>query len=352
MTLPRPTLATIIDRVQSDIEANLPGADARLRRTPERALALATAGASHGLHGHIAYLGSQIIFDTAESVFLRRWAAAFGVTPKDPAAANGTITVTGTPATSVPLGTTWERSDGVQFVSTSAVVLPGGGSESVPVEAVDAGIDPNTDESTTVSLTSPIAGVDTDATVESPGLRNGTDAETDASLLARLLLRAQTPSAGGGPGEYVIWALEQPAVTRAWEYPQALGAGTVLVRYMTDGATADGIPSPSSVTAMQAHLEAKAPLTATVTALAPIASPMNPSIALTPDTAAVRATVEAELDDLVLRRSAPGGTVLLSQIDESISRAAGEEDHTLVSPTADVVEATGYITTLGTITWV
>jgi len=353
MSLSRPTLATLIDRVQNDIEGNLPGADARLRRTPERAFALALGGASHGMHGHIAFLGDQIIPDRATDDFMKRWAAFWGVFPKTPTKAAGIVQVSGVPLSPVPLGTIWDRADGVQFISTSAGTIGVSPATAlIPVEAVEPGIDGNTDAATELELSAPVAGIFGPAVVQDPGIYNGTDVETNASLLARLLLRVQTMPTGGGPGDYVYWAMTQATTTRAWEYPRGLGAGTVLVRFMTDDATADGIPSAGAVTSMQTLLESYAPIDTVVTALAPIASPMNPSISITPDTAAIRAAVEAELLDLLRRRSSPGGSILLSQIDESISRAAGEEDHTLVSPTADIVEATGYITTLGTISWV
>lgn len=352
MPFSRPTLATIVDRVQADIETRLPGADARLRRTPEHAIGRSVSGVAHGLHGHLRYVADQIIADTAESAYLRRQASAYGITPKDPSAAEGTITLTGTPASTCPSGTVWQRSDGTEYTLDSLATIGGGGSVSAAITASDPGASPNTDTGTTLSLQSPVAGIDSDATVEDPGIRNGTNAESDESLLARLLLRRQTPPSGGGPGDYVKWAFEVAGVTRAWEYPKALGAGTVLVRFMTDDATADGIPTGAKVTEVQAYLDARAPLTATVTALAPIASPFDPTIEILPDTAAVRAAVEAELEDLILRRSEPGGLLYLSQVDEAISRAAGEQTHDLTVPTDDVQEATGYITTMGTITWV
>ena len=103
---------------------------------------------------------------------------------------------------------------------------------------------------------------------------------------------------------------------------------------------------------VQAHLDAAAPVTAAVTAYAPIADTLAPTIAVTPNTAAVQAAVQAELEAYVLRTSAPDTTHYLSQINEAISLAAGEVDHTLHLPAADVVVPPGHLLVLGAITWV
>ena len=146
------------------------------------------------------------------------------------------------------------------------------------------------------------------------------------------------------------WALEVPGVTRAWVYPLEQGSGTVVVRFVRDG-DASIIPDAAAVALVQAHIDAVRPVTAAATVLAPVASPVNYQIQLTPNTAAVRAAVEAELRDLHLREAIPSGTLLLSHINEAISIAAGETDHVLVAPVANVSPGVGYIATFGSITW-
>ncbi|RYE88861.1 MAG: baseplate J protein, partial [Oxalobacteraceae bacterium] len=59
-----------------------------------------------------------------------------------------------------------------------------------------------------------------------------------------------------------------------------------------------------------------------------------------------------ELRDLLVREAAPGKTLLLSHIREAVSTAAGETDHVLVSPAANVVPPTGHMPTFGSIAWV
>ena len=350
MPFERPTLTTLIGRAISDIETRLDGSDARLRRSFENVIARVVAGAAHGLHGHLVFLSKQIFPDTAESKFLRRWAGIWGKPPKDPAKATGIVTATGIDTTVIAQGTAWTRADGVEFTS-DAIATISGASITITVTATVSGADGNTDAATLLTLVTPITDIDADATVDGSGLVEGADAEIDAALLVRLLLRIQTPPSGGGPTDYVQWALDVAGVTRAWEFPAELGLGTVSIRFVVD-AEADIIPVAGQVTQVQTYIDTKAPITAVVTVVAPIEVNLNASITTTPDTAAIRAAIDTELEAYLLREAAPGVTLLLSQINEAISLATGEVDHVLNSPAADVVHTTGQLPTLGTTVWV
>ncbi|RMG60291.1 MAG: baseplate J/gp47 family protein [Gammaproteobacteria bacterium] len=346
----RPDLPTLLARIRADIAQAFPGADATLRRSVFGALAAALAGLAHGLHGRLDWEALQLMPDTAESDRLDRWASIWGVTRKPPAAAAGLVDCTGDDGVLIPAGTLFQRSDGIQFLSEADAIISGGVA-SVSVSAVDPGLAGNTDALAHLTLVSPIAGVDSQALVAAGGLGGGADTETDDALRARLLARIQEPPHGGASFDYVSWALEVSGVTRAWCYPLELGPGTVSVRFMMDDAYADGIPQPADVDAVQAHIDAVRPVTASVTVAAPVAVPLDFTIRLVPNDAATQAAVQAELKDLIRREAEPGGTLLLSHIQEAISIAAGETDHTLVTPTADVTHNTGEIATMGTITW-
>jgi uncharacterized phage protein gp47/JayE len=140
-------------------------------------------------------------------------------------------------------------------------------------------------------------------------------------------------------------------VTRAWVYPGEQGDGTVVLRFMRDD-DADPIPDAGEVAAVQAALDAERPVTATLFVVAPVATPLDFAIQLTPDTTAVRAAVQAELADLLRREAEPGGTILISHLREAIAVAGGETDHVMTVPAANVPHATGQIATMGVITWV
>lgn len=350
MAFNRPTLKTLIDRIAADIESRLPGANARLRRNLLTILGRAQAGAAHGLHGHLEYESRQLFADTADAEHLARIATIWGVTRKAAVAASGPVTFTGTDGSIIPAGTVLQRSDGTDYATDFDDAIEAG-SATVTVTAVEAGASGNTETGSTLSLVAAIAGVDSQATVADPGVTGGADTEPDDELRARLIARIQQPPQGGSRADYERWALEITAVTRAWVYPHELGAGTVVVRIVTDDAPGGLIPDAATVQAVQDHINEKCPVKADARVFAPVAAPLNPTIQLEPNTAAVQAAVEAELQDLLRREAIPGGTIEWSHLNEAISIAAGEVDHVLVVPAADVAHAPSEIATLGVITW-
>jgi uncharacterized phage protein gp47/JayE len=343
MPFSRPDLATLIARAEADIETRLPGADARLRRSNLNVLARVHSGAAHGLYGYLDWIARQVIYDTAETELLERWAGIWGIGRKPAAPA------TGTNGTVIPAGTRLVRSDAAEFL-VDAEATVSGGTAGVLLTADVAGQAGNTAAGSALSLATPIAGISADATVAAGGLTGGADIEADDLLRARFLARIRQPPHGGAAHDYVAWALEIEGVTRAWSYSAELGLGTVTVRFVRDDDVSP-IPDAGEVAAVQAHIDTLRPVTAAVTVVAPVAVPMDFQIQLTPGTAAVKAAVEAELRDLLLREAEPGATILLSHIREAISIAAGETDHDLVSPAADVTHTTGQMATFGSITW-
>lgn len=351
MPFSRPTLKTLVDRAVADINARLPEGDARLSMNILNVLAYVNGGAANGLYGYLDWLSNQILPDTAEQEFLYRWAGIWGITPKDAAPATGSVTLAGSNGATVPAGTLLQRADGQQFQTTADATVAAG-TATASVVAVKAGAAGNTAAAGAVSLVSPVAGIAPAATVAAPGLTGGADVETDAALRMRLLARIQSPPHGGAANDYIGWALEVAGVTRAWVYPGELGAGTVTVRFVRDNDAGGIIPNAGAVAAVQAYLDARRPVTAQLTVVAPVAVPVNIQIqALSPNTGAVQAAIQAELADLLLREAVPGGTIYLSHIRAAISAAAGEANHVLVSPNADVVSATGAMSTMGAITW-
>jgi uncharacterized phage protein gp47/JayE len=348
MSFDRPDLATLLDRARTDIESRLEGADAGLRRSVLGVLATMHAGAAHGLYGYLDYLSAQLMPDTAEVEYLDRWAGIWKIARTPAAKATGTALCSGTSGAVLPAGALLRRADAVEYEVTVETALADGAA-SVPIRARVSGASGNADAGAKLSLASPVPGVQSVAVVEA--CSGGADAETDASLRARLLARIRQAPHGGADFDYAAWALAVPGVTRVWVSPLELGAGTVTVRIMTDETTDDGIPTGESVALVQAALDAARPVTADLTVAAPTPAPLNPQIALSPDTSAVRAAVQAELLDLLRREARPGGTILVSHLREAVSIAAGENDHVLVSPAADVAHATGEIATLGAISW-
>ncbi|MGY1490713.1 baseplate J/gp47 family protein [Methylobacillus pratensis] len=355
MPFNRPSLKDLVNRVLAGIKSRL--TTEQLRRSDAEVYAREIAGASHELHGHLDFISAQVIYDTAESDYLDRWATLWLTQPRIPAAAaSGNVIVTGTDGTVIEAGKVFVSGAGVEYsVETDATVVTG--NALVAVRAVlgrnpaDRGSLGNLAVGETLTLTETIPGIAGAATVATGGLSGGADQEDDASLRARLINRIQEPPHGGSANDYITWALEVPGVTRAWVYPQELGPGTVTIRFMRDDDD-DPIPDAGEVATVQAYIDERRPVTVKECFVAaPIPVQLDFEMSVTPNTSAVRDAVQAELEDLIRREAVPGGGLLLSHINEAISLAPGETDHVLVDPSADVTTGTGQILTMGTITW-
>lgn len=358
MALSRPTLKELIDRVKGDIKAEL-GITTVLRRTFAFAFGKALAGLSHLLHGHLVFVSRQIFPDQAEDEFMVRWATIFGLTRIAATNAKLDITITGTDGSVIPISTLYQRSDGVTY-TTEAEVTIAGGTATATIVADDTGADGNLEVGDAVTLQSPIAGVDAEALVAAINTE-GEDEETLDSLRERVLARMQNPPAGGNAADYIAFAREVAGVTRAWVLPNHLGENTVGVSFVEDD-DVDIIPDAAKVAEVQANVEVQAPVTALVTVFAPSPKVLDMTIAIKPNTIPVQQAVTSELEDL-LRRDAQvagsyqevgvsyDGIIRLSRLNEAISIASGEEDHVIISPTADVIPQTGELVILGTITW-
>ena len=71
MTFRRPTLEQLTAQTETEIRARL-GIGPLLRRSVLAVLARVMAGLAHSGHGFVAWIGKQILPDTAEAEFLER----------------------------------------------------------------------------------------------------------------------------------------------------------------------------------------------------------------------------------------------------------------------------------------
>lgn len=346
----RPTLETLIERTKQDFESRLETKGSVLRRALIAVEGRVMAGASHLMHGHLDFISEQIMPDTAIKTYLRRWASIWNVEPTEATYASGTVEMTGTNGTVIPEGSLLRRSDDIEYESQEDATISGGTAD-LTVEAFEAGENGNADSGVQLTLVSPISGVNSTGTVGEDGIAGGNNEESDESLLSRLLDRIQYPPMGGSEADYKKWAREVAGVTRVWVYPEWLGPGTVGVTFVRDD-DEDIFPSAAEVEEVQDYIDEQRPVTAHVTVFAPIPDPIDYNITLTPSTEAVKAAVEAELEDMTFRDAEPAGTILLSRMNEAISIADGETDHVLNSPVVNHTSAAGHLPVMGTVTWV
>lgn len=354
MPFVRPTLNEIIDRVATDVASRLPGVGTTLlRRSLAGVLARSEAGAAHSLYGYLDFIARQAIPDTAEDEYLLRWAAIWlpdGRKPATFATGINAVQVSGAIGSFMPSGTLLVRSDEVVIRTTADVTLAGT-TGVVSVSAQLAGASGNTAAGIGLQLQQPVTGFNSTAIVVTPGIQGGVDEESLSALQARLIKRIQQPPQGGSVADYETWALAVPGVTKVWVAPLELGPGTVTVRIGNDDVGSNYIPSPAVVAAAQAYIDARRPVTAAVTVLAPVADPRPHSIGLSPNTTTTQNAARAELIDMYAREAVPGGIILLSKVREAVSVANGVLNSAVTVPAADYDAPTGYLPVVGTITW-
>nr|WP_255569265.1 baseplate J/gp47 family protein [Neoroseomonas alba] len=315
-----------------------------------RVLADAAAALAHHQYGYLDWIARQVIPATAEGVYLDRWCRLVGIQRKPATAAGGLAVATGSNGTPIPAGVTLTRSDGVVYAVTAATSIASG-TAALSLLAQGPGIAGNLDAGAALTFATAIPGVTGTATVDADGLTGGGPAESDSALRERLIARLSSPPAGGAAHDYVAWTLEMPGVTRAWCLPLRRGLGTVDVAFVMDDRD-DIFPDAGDITPVQAHIDARRPVTANCLVFAPSAAPINVTITgLDPDTAAVRGAIQAELAAQIQRDAVPGGTIRRSRLIEAVSRAAGETWHTMTVPSGDVTQAAGALAILGTVTF-
>lgn len=341
MTAPRfPTLQELIKRGASDWRYETGSDAAGLPGRPERALVKAQAGQSWQMNQKIAWAIRQFFIRNADDEdLLVSTAASFGVDQKPASRAAGQLDMQGTPLTVIPDGFRWARSDGVLVEAVGAQVLVIGGDFNV--RAVTPGADANTDVGVNYYSVEPLAGLTSPIPV-STEIKGGIDREGMEALRDRLLFRLRNPPGGGTLADYKRWALEVPGVTRAWAFDKDPGLGWVTVLFVRDEDGVDDLifPNPTQIAEVQAYLDARKPGgIAGVVVDAPDQKEAVIEVSLTVDTTAIRAAVLQSIKDMLFQRAEPPAAADVfyrTWIAEAISIAAGEVDHTLVLPAANV----------------
>ncbi|WP_191485373.1 baseplate J/gp47 family protein [Pseudomonas sp. FEN] len=344
MPFETPSLPVLIKRTQGDLAGD------SLRQSDAQVLARTLSGAAFGLYGYLDWIAAQILPDTADETTLERIAALRLRQPRKAAqAASGSVSYSAAAGAVLDAGTLLQTSDGRSYTVTVGGTTSGG-TNTAQIQALDAGSLGNADAGLSLFPVQPVQGIGNTFTVLDPGLSGGVAVESVESLRARVIRSYRIIPNGGSAADYETWALECPGITRAWCRGGYLGPGTVGLFVMRDN---DPVPLPDAgqLALVQAYIEPLRPVTAELHVLAPVLVPVTYTLRLTPDTTATRAAVEAQLRDLHDREGGLGDTLLLTHIAESISSAGGEQDHLLVSPSADVPAATNQLLTFGGCVW-
>ena len=371
MPLLRPGLTTLFQQALNDLQTGPYGDGmALLRWAIGNPVAWALANQSQGQYGYLDYIAQQSNPFTATGEYLEAWAGLVGILRVPAATAAGTWFGAGAAGMPLPAGSGVARGDGFAYATTADAATDANGAVAAAFSAVLAGAAGNCGTGTLLSLSPGVAGINSTGQAAGP-VTGGADLEGDASLRTRMLLRYAEPPQGGASGDYLVWARAVPGVTRAWIDPRGMGAGTVLIYVMFDGAEgqAGGFPQgtggvasadPRDVAATGDQLavaNAIYPLqsaTALVYAVSPVAYPV--AFALHPHTpvpAAVQAAVQTTLDMVFLALASPLGVELdISPFSTAIGAVPGMPAFTLTGSGAPILAPLGSLPVRGAVTYV
>lgn len=356
MPFSRPTLSELRQQTAADINAALPGVDARLRYSNLGIIADLLAALSSGHYGYIDWTAKQQVPFTATDEFLEGWAALKDVTRKPATGASGAATFTATDGKVIPAGTAMNRADGVTYVTT-AEATAAGGSVTAPIAASDTGATTNAVVGVALTLGVGISGISSTGVV-SAAVAGGADIETSDELRSRMLAAYANPPQGGSKADYLEWATSVPGVTRAWVTPLGMGPGTVVIYFMMDDAeaahggfpqgtdgvaaneTRDVVATGDQFVVANAIFE-KQPVTPLVYAVAPLPNTIDITIAGIPDAStATRTAINAAIDAALLSGAVPGGTTNVSAIEAAIAGVAGTAGFVIT----EIVASAGSVT--------
>lgn len=335
-----PTYEALRDSALAIYRNLVPGADISPDSEIYARVCVAAAVAAQNSYG-VKYVEDQAFPDTADLASLLRHAALYGLSRLSPTTSSGTLRITGVPATVVLVGLTGLHADATEFITTSGGVIAGGGTLDVSIDSVTTGSVANKPAGDELEIQSPPVGVDGTATIIAD-CEGGTDIESQAALLERVLARMRAGNAGGTASDYVQWSEAVDGVLQADCLPLRRGAGTVSVAVYSEGVGGYRSPGDAALrAAVLAALDAARPVTADVDvpSITEVAQAVTVAVLEYEDgyeavavRTAVGAAIEAHIYSLVT-----GETLYRSRLGRAISQVPGVLDYDLTVPAANVV---------------
>ncbi|HDR1430093.1 TPA: baseplate J/gp47 family protein, partial [Pasteurella multocida] len=212
-----PTLEDIRNAILRDYQSLEPNADIS-EDSDNFARASALSAVAEGLYAHQKWIIKQFFPDTADTEFLEKHASLRGIRRRNATYASGrSAVITGNEHSQIRIGLLIKTEDNRFYETTESAVIDSSGTVTVVVRSLATGSSQNITQATKASFMSAPVGVQTDVTLSN--VVGGTDAESDTSLLERLLELIRRPPAGGNRYDYRNWALSVDGVDAVYIYP-------------------------------------------------------------------------------------------------------------------------------------
>ena len=327
-----PTLEEIRASLLRDYQTYYPNADTS-EDSDAYARASSLAACAEGIYAHQKWLIKQFFPDTADTEFLEKHAGLRGLRRRNATYAAGKgATVSGNPDAVIAVGLQIKTEDGRFYETTESAVIPASGSVIVAVRSLATGAVQNIKTATKGSFMAAPVGVSTDVVLND--VVGATNAESDSSLLERLLNKIRRPAAGGNKYDYKDWALEVDGVEQAYVYPLRRGLGTVDIAITAD----NGVPSDDTVRRAQEYIDQERPVTA------------KESKVVKPDVTKVNFNIQVKISGVSLNdiKTAinnalrdyfngliPGDDLIVSQCEAVVNNLIGVVDRRFTAPTAN-----------------
>lgn len=327
-----PTLEEIRASILRDYQTYYPNADTS-EDSDAYARASSLAACAEGIYAHQKWLIKQFFPDTADTEFLEKHAGLRGLRRRNATYAAGKgATISGNPDAVIAVGLQIKTEDGRFYETTESAVISASGSAVVAVRSLATGAVQNIKTATKGSFMAAPVGVSTDVVLND--VVGATNAESDSSLLERLLNKIRRPAAGGNKYDYKDWALEVDGVEQAYVYPLRRGLGTVDIAITAD----NGVPSDDTVRRAQEYIDQERPVTA------------KESKVVKPDVTKVHFNIQVKISGVALNdiKTAinnalrdyfngliPGDDLIVSQCEAVINNLIGVVDRRFIAPTAN-----------------
>lgn len=327
-----PTLEEIRASLLRDYQTYYPNADTS-EDSDAYARASSLAACAEGIYAHQKWLIKQFFPDTADTEFLEKHAGLRGLRRRNATYAAGKgATISGNPDAVIAVGLQIKTEDGRFYETTESAVISASGSAVVAVRSLATGAVQNIKTATKGSFMAAPVGVSTDVVLND--VVGATNAESDSSLLERLLNKIRRPAAGGNKYDYKDWALEVDGVEQAYVYPLRRGLGTVDIAITAD----NGVPSDDTVRRAQEYIDQERPVTAKESKVVkPDVTKINfniqvkiSGVALNDIKTAIRNALTDYFNGLI-----PGDDLIVSQCEAVVSDLIGVVDRRFVAPNAN-----------------
>ena len=327
-----PTLEEIRASILRDYQTYYPNADTS-EDSDAYARASSLAACAEGIYAHQKWLIKQFFPDTADTEFLEKHAGLRGLRRRNATYAAGKgATISGNPDAVIAVGLQIKTEDGRFYETTESAVISASGSAVVAVRSLATGAVQNIKTATKGSFMAAPVGVSTDVVLND--VVGATNAESDSSLLERLLNKIRRPAAGGNKYDYKDWALEVDGVEQAYVYPLRRGLGTVDIAITAD----NGVPSDDTVRRAQEYIDQERPVTAKESKIVkPDVTKVNfniqvkiSGVALNDIKTAINNALRDYFNGLI-----PGDDLIVSQCEAVINNLIGVVDRRFIAPTAN-----------------